>query len=369
MSAFDENPFADPSVQQATANSAQTPGLDDYDPFNKQKTTTAPAPAAAPPSQPAVMSPTQEPGPPQYTPTAQQTVTSADFQRRQDELERKAAELARREEELKSSPYNARVNNWPPLPGFLPCQPCFYQDINVDIPVEFQEMVKRLYYLWLFHAALLIGNLFGGTCFLFGGLDNGSMFGLSLVYTFFFIPLSFLCWFRPAYKAFRSDSSFNFMVFFFTFFFIPLSFLCWFRPAYKAFRSDSSFNFMVFFFIFFCQFCFSVVMALGIPGTGGSGLITAIVTFKGGSRDGAAAGGDYFIGFIILLVAFGYCVGAFADFFMLTKIHGYYRATGASLAKAQSEFTSNVLSNEGVRNAAASAAAAGVRQSFQQGPV
>ena len=67
-------------MQQATANSAQTPGLDDYDPFNKQKTTTAPAPAAAPPSQPAVMSPTQEAAPPQYTPTAQQTVTSADFQ-------------------------------------------------------------------------------------------------------------------------------------------------------------------------------------------------------------------------------------------------------------------------------------------------
>ena len=71
------------------------------------------------------------------------------FQRRQEELERKAAELAKREEELKSSPYNARLNNWPPVPGCLPCQPCFYQDINVDIPVEFQEMVKRLYHLWL----------------------------------------------------------------------------------------------------------------------------------------------------------------------------------------------------------------------------
>lgn len=336
MSAFDDNPFADPSVQQASAGGGAVQGLNDYDPFSKEKRQTAPGL-----HQPAVMSPTsQEPAPaptgvppPQYTPSAQQTATTADFQRRQEELEKKAAELARREEELKNSPFNARVNNWPPLPSFMPCQPCFYQDINVDIPVEFQEMVKRLYYLWLAHAILLLVNLFGGTCFLFGGLDNGSMFGLALVYCFFFIPLSFLCWFRP---------------------------------AYKAFRSDSSFNFMIFFFIFFCQFCFTVVMALGIPDTGGSGFITAIVTFRGGRRSDGAQGGDYFIGFINLLIALGFSAAALADFFMLTKIHGYYRATGATIAKAQAEFTTNILSNEQVRNAAAQAAAAGVRQGFQQ---
>merc|ERR1740123_169310 len=215
--------------------------------------------------QPAVMSPTQEAAPappPQYTQTAQQQATAADFQRRQEELEKKAAELARREEELKASPYNARANNWPPLPGFMPCQPCFYQDINVDIPVEFQETVKRLYYLWLLHTALYLANLFGATCYLFGGLDDGSAFGLSLAYVIFFIPASFLCWFRPAYKAFKADSS------------------MW---------------FMTFFLIFFAQFCYSILMALRIKQMGACGLIVAISTFTGGSRSGGPTGGDYFI--------------------------------------------------------------------------
>lgn len=326
MSAFDDNPFADPSVQAATANNGQpTATLDNYDPFGKQQTTTT---AGTGTVGPAVMSPTTEPAPPAYSQTAQQTATTADFQRRQEELERKAAELARREEELKNSSYNARTNNWPPLPSFLPFQPCFYQDINVDIPVEFQEMVKRLYYLWLFHALLMLYNLVAGTCLLFSGNDTtGSTFGLSLVYAIFFIPLSYLCWFRP---------------------------------AYKAFRSDSSFNFMVFFFIFFCQFCFSLIMALGIKGSGGSGLITCIVTFQ--NKD--ATGGDYFVGVVVLFAALGFCAVALADFFMLTKIHGMYRATGASFIKAQAEFTSTVMNNEGVRNAAAQAAAAGVRNTF-----
>merc|ERR1711963_904225 len=127
-----------------------------------------------------------------------------------------------------------------------------------------------------------------------------------------------------------------------------------------AFRNDSSFNFMLFFFIFFCQFMFSCIMALGIPGSGGAGIITAIGTFT----DKEATGGTYFVGFLILCIAIGFAVAALADFFMLTKIHGYYRATGASLSKAQAEFTSNVLSNEGVRNAAAQAAAAAVSASL-----
>merc|ERR1719423_321260 len=211
------------------------------------------------------MSPTQEAAPapmppPAYTQSAQQTA--------------KAAELARREEELKASPYNVRANNWPPLPGFLPCQPCFYQDINVDIPVEFQETVKRLYYIWLLHTAVTLANLFGGVCYLFSGIENGTLFGMGLLWAILGTPASYLCWFRPAYKAFKSDSSMYFMVFFLT---------------------------------FAIQLIFSIIMAVGFSSAGGCGLILTITTFTGGLRgDGTGPhGGDYFLGLVALLVTIG----------------------------------------------------------------
>lgn len=72
------------------------------------------------------------------------------LQRRQDELERKAQELERREQELRNNTSQARPNNWPPLPAAC-CglQPCFYHDIQLDIPTEFQKIVTNLYRLWI----------------------------------------------------------------------------------------------------------------------------------------------------------------------------------------------------------------------------
>jgi hypothetical protein len=56
---------------------------------------------------------------------------------------------------------------------------------------------------FLAHSALLFCNLLVGLIYLFVGGDAGATFGLALVYWFLFTPASFLCWFRPAYKAFR----------------------------------------------------------------------------------------------------------------------------------------------------------------------
>nr|CAI5840552.1 unnamed protein product [Callosobruchus analis] len=131
---------------------------------------------------------------------------------------------------MRQSTYNVRRNNWPPLPEQCCFQPCFYQDINVDIPLEFQKIVRHLYYLWIYHGILMILNVIGGII-----LVDFTVIGLGIMYTLLFTPFGYLCWFRP---------------------------------AYKAFRSDSSFNFMVFFFIFFIQFVITVIQTVGVPGSG-----------------------------------------------------------------------------------------------------
>jgi len=334
MSAFDENPFADPSVQQAVGTGTKTANLEDYNPFDAQKNQTASGNNAG--NGPAVMNPSsthEEPPPPSYTKSGQQQISTADFQelqRRQEELERRAKDLERREEELKNTPYNARQNNWPPLPTWCPwgLKPCFYQDINVDIPVEFQKIVRNLYYLWVAHAALLLANMVVGILYLFAGGDSGQTFGLALIYWALYTPLSFICWFRPAYKAFRDDSSFNFMVFFFVFFF---------------------------------QFLIATVYALGIGGMGSCGFILGIAKISGG--DG---GFIKFVGVLMLVTGVGFAVCAMGDFYLLVTIHKLYRSSGASMAKAQAEFTSGVLQNEQVQAAAAAAARETVRNQFNQ---
>ena len=195
-------------------------------------------------------------------------------------MEKRAQELERREAELRTNPHNVRQNNWPPLPSFFPLSPCFYQDINVDIPVEFQKIVKYLYYLWIAHASLLLVNMLTGLLYLFGGGDAGQTFGLALVYTFLFTPASYMCWFRPGYKAFRDDSSMYFMVFFFVFFF---------------------------------QFLMSLMYAFGIGGMGSCGLFLGFSTLKSG-------GFLTFVGILMVVIGAGFGVAAAGDFYMLVRV-------------------------------------------------
>ncbi|XP_043936141.1 secretory carrier-associated membrane protein 3 isoform X2 [Protopterus annectens] len=339
--AADNHIQKDPAVIQHTTQSNQYATLDVYNPFDtnqgpppayQSQPAVQPSPAPPPPA-PAVQPPKkQSPAEPKnYGSYGTQEVTAAataELLKRQEELERKAAELDRRERELQSAALGStasRQNNWPPLPKFCPVQPCFYQDIGVEIPQGFQKTVTCMYYLWIFNAGSLMLNML--TCFAWLCVSaEGTDFGLSILWALLFTPCSYVCWFRP---------------------------------LYKAFRSDSSFNFFAFFFIFCVQDVVFVLSAIGIPHWGYSGWILALTALK--TNIGVAV--------IMMVTATFFSTSAILGILMLQRVHSLYRRTGASFQKAQEEFATGVFSNKTVQtaaaNAAASAAAGATQGAFQ----
>ncbi|XP_005393590.1 PREDICTED: secretory carrier-associated membrane protein 2 isoform X1 [Chinchilla lanigera] len=366
MSAFDSNPFADPvdvnpfqdpSVTQLT-NPSQS-GLSEFNPFSETNAaTTVPATQPTGPSQPAVLQPSMEPTQPspqlllrqaskflsarllaaatlaerqmllggdsvlrdsclRTLPQAVAAAAQAGLLRQQEELDRKAAELERKERELQSTAasLNVRENNWPPLPTWCPVKPCFYQDFSTEIPADYQRICKMLYYLWMLHSVTLFLNLLACLAWFTGDSSRGVDFGLSILWFVIFTPCAFLCWYRP---------------------------------IYKAFRSDNSFSFFVFFFIFFCQIGVYFIQLIGLPNLGTSGWIAALSTFK--QHESLA------VPIIMMVVAgfFSLCAGL--SLFLLQRVHSFYRRTGASFQQAQEEFSQGIFSSRTFRSAASSAA-------------
>uniref|UniRef100_A0A2K6AE35 Secretory carrier-associated membrane protein n=1 Tax=Mandrillus leucophaeus TaxID=9568 RepID=A0A2K6AE35_MANLE len=268
------NPFAEPSE------------LDN--PFQPPPAYEAPAPAPLPPpSAPSLqpsrkLSPTEPKNYGSYSTQASAAAATAELLKKQEELNRKAEELDRRERELQHAALGGTASSTLALLlNFLACLASFCVETN-----------------------------------------NGAGFGLSILWVLLFTPCSFVCWYRP---------------------------------MYKAFRSDSSFNFFVFFFIFFVQDVLFVLQAIGIPGWGFSGWISALVVLKANTA----------VAVLMLLVALLFTGIAVLGIVMLKRIHSLYRRTGASFQKAQQEFAAGVFSNPAVRTAAANAAAGAAENAFR----
>ncbi|XP_007906355.1 secretory carrier-associated membrane protein 2 [Callorhinchus milii] len=315
----DINPFQDPSVTQLTQGNKE--GIEDFNPFSENTRltptlgTTVPA-AQKTPSQPAILQPTVEPSP-QATASAAQLA----LLRQQEELEKKAAELDRKEQELNEN-YNPKRNNWPPFPAFCPIKPCFYQDFSGEIPAGLQTVVKMLYYLWMFHSFTLFLNLLACLAEFIVKPEYGVDFGLAILWFLLFTPCAFICWYRP---------------------------------IYKAFRSDSSFNFFFFFFVFFCQIILYIIQTVGIPKWGVSGWIAALSWISS----------NIAVAVIMMVVAAFFTLCSVLSLVLLQRVHSIFRRTGASFQRAQEEFSQDFFANRTVRNAATSAATAAAQNSFQ----
>uniref|UniRef100_A0A3Q2Z7K6 Secretory carrier-associated membrane protein n=1 Tax=Hippocampus comes TaxID=109280 RepID=A0A3Q2Z7K6_HIPCM len=201
MSGFDSNPFAEPM----DVNPFQVRLC--FAPFLREKRlfeTTIPISAVS--SQPAILQTSVEQS---SQASAAAAAGQANLVKQQEELERKAAELERKEQELQNrTPQNTGVkeNNWPPLPKFFPVKPCFYQDFEADIPEEYRRICKRMYYLWMFHSVTLFLNVLACLAYFTVDSQYGVDFGLSILWFLLFTPVSFVCWYRPVYRAFRIRS-------------------------------------------------------------------------------------------------------------------------------------------------------------------
>uniref|UniRef100_A0A5F8ASL0 Secretory carrier-associated membrane protein n=1 Tax=Macaca mulatta TaxID=9544 RepID=A0A5F8ASL0_MACMU len=200
-----------------------------------------------------------------------------------------------------------KENNFPPLPKFIPLKPCFYQNFSDEIPVEHQVLVKRIYRLWMFYCATLGVNLIACLAWWIGG-GSGANFGLAFVWLLLFTPCGYVCWFRP---------------------------------VYKAFRADSSFNFMAFFFIFGAQFVLTVIQAIGFSGWGACGWLSAVGFFQ--ESPGAAV--------VMLLPAIMFSVSAALMAIAIMKVHRIYRGAGGSFQKAQTEWSAGTWRNPPSREA------------------
>ncbi|XP_070829010.1 secretory carrier-associated membrane protein 2 [Chaetodon trifascialis] len=313
-----DNPFNDPSVTQVT--NSNTESTAQYNPFPAHPTdglATHTTPASPSPYQPAVLQPSTEPSP-QATAAAAQ----ANLLRQQEELERKAAELDRREKELQSRGPSGKENNWPPLPKSFPIKPCFYQDFSEEIPPEYQRVCKMMYYLWMFNCVTLFLNLLACLAYFTTDAAYGVDFGLSILWLILFTPCSFLCWYRPVYKAFKTDSSFSFFFFFFVFFF---------------------------------QVVIFIIQSVGIPKWGNSGWISAFTII----------GTNKAVGAIMIIVAILFTICAVLSVILLKMVHSMYRRTGASFQKAQQEFSQGIFTNKTFQSAAASAASSAAQGTFQ----
>ncbi|KAL4622792.1 secretory carrier-associated membrane protein 2-like [Arapaima gigas] len=314
-SAADVNPFQDPSVTQVTNTGVDH--LDEFNPFSENAGLDHQTGTTIPVSQPAVLQPSTEPSPQVAAAAAQ-----ANLLRQQEELERKAAELERKEQELQSrGAAIGKENNWPPLPKRFPIKPCFYQNFSEEIPQEHRRVCKMMYYLWMFNCVTLFLNLLACLAYFTVDATYGVDFGLAILWFILFTPCSFLCWYRPVYKAFRSDSSFSFFFFFFVFFF---------------------------------QVAVFVIQAVGIPKWGNSGWIAAISMVQSNVP----------VAIVMMVVAVFFTICATLSVILLKMVHSHYRRTGASFQKAQQEFSQGVFTNRSFQTAAASAVSSAAQGAF-----
>ncbi|MCD7452751.1 Secretory carrier-associated membrane protein 1 [Datura stramonium] len=214
---------------------------------------------------------------------------SKDLKNKEKELQAKEAELNKREQELKRrEDAIARAGivieekNWPP---FLPI---IHHDIANEIPIHLQKLQYVAFFTLLGLAACLLWNLIAVTLAWIKG-EGITIWLLAIIYLISGVPGAYVLWYRPLYRAMRTDSALKFGWFF----------LCY---------------------LFHIGFCIIAAVAPPIffKGKSLAGILPAIDILGWNGLVGVF----YFIGFAF------FCLESLVSIWVIQQVYMYFRGSG-----------------------------------------
>ncbi|CAO3632778.1 unnamed protein product [Cunninghamella blakesleeana] len=255
-------------------------------------------------------------------PTSSTSNNNIDMQQREETLRKKEQELADRERAFEERE-RRRVGGGGPN-NFPPCFPIMYLDISAEIPPEHQSTVWWIYREWLLFEITLVLNFIACLCVLFSkpsSVDYApTNMGVALTEMFTHTLASFFLWYRPVYNAYMKEVS---LYYFFFFIFNG------FHIAYTFYK------------------------AVGIPNTGGAGLILLVALFT----DGYIVSGVF-----TLLASICWLVMGVLAVYFYKKTYDHYKAAGHTFDEAKKDAMVQLGKSDVARGAAIHAAKQSVRR-------
>ncbi|KAL2483204.1 Secretory carrier-associated membrane protein 1 [Forsythia ovata] len=145
--------------------------------------------------------------------------SSKDLKKKEKELQAKEAELKKREQELKRredaiarSGVVIEEKNWPPF------FPIIHHDIGNEIPIHLQKLQYVAFTSFLGLIVCLLWNFVAVTLAWIKG-EGPIIWFLAIIYFVSGVPGAYVLWYRPLYRAMRTDSALKFTWFFLSYVF------------------------------------------------------------------------------------------------------------------------------------------------------
>ncbi|XP_057444288.1 secretory carrier-associated membrane protein 1-like [Lotus japonicus] len=209
-----------------------------------------------------------------------------ELQAKESELKRREQELKRREDAIARAGIVIEEKNWPPF------FPIINHDIANEIPIHLQRIQYIAFTTWLGLVLCLSWNFVAVTTTWIKG-EGPTIWFLAIIYFISGAPGSYVMWYRPLYRAMRTDSALKFG---------------WFFLSYHLH-------------IVFCVFA-AVAPPIIFKGKSLGGILAAIDVLG----DHALVGIFYFIGFGL------FCLESLLSIWVIQQVMMYFRGSGKAAA-------------------------------------